>query len=208
MGDPRQHRKKYTTPSHPWQRDRIAEEKVLLDTYGLRNKKEVWKSASRAKQCTIQAKRLIRERAIPQSQKEEKDFLARLKRLGYISPDATIEEVLSLNIHDVLARRLQTQIVKHGLAATPRQARQFIIHGHISVNGKKVDATAYTVTVIDELSFRRSSALAQEDHPERVKKREEKVVKTVAVTAEESEFVEFAVSEEEAKNAGADVINE
>ena len=46
MGDPKFSRKKYETPSHPWQADRIKEENELIKKYGLKNKKEVWKVKS------------------------------------------------------------------------------------------------------------------------------------------------------------------
>ena len=46
MGDPKKQRKKYTTPRHPWQRDRLDEERQLLKDYGLKNKKELWKFES------------------------------------------------------------------------------------------------------------------------------------------------------------------
>jgi len=41
MGDPKQTRKKYATPSHPWNRERIEEERVIKRDYGLKNKKEI-----------------------------------------------------------------------------------------------------------------------------------------------------------------------
>ena len=40
MGDPRKLRKKYYPPSHPWQKIRIDEEKILMKDYGFKNKKE------------------------------------------------------------------------------------------------------------------------------------------------------------------------
>ena len=43
MGDPRRLKKRYSAPSHPWQKERIEEEIVLTREYGLRNKKEIWK---------------------------------------------------------------------------------------------------------------------------------------------------------------------
>ena len=43
MGDPRKTRKKYDTPQHPWQKERMDQESVFLKEYGLKNKKEIWK---------------------------------------------------------------------------------------------------------------------------------------------------------------------
>ncbi len=39
MGHPRKARKKYDTPSHPWNADRIKQENKLVQKYGLKNKK-------------------------------------------------------------------------------------------------------------------------------------------------------------------------
>ena len=41
MGNPKRHRKKYSTPAHPWQRARIEEERELSKEYGFKNKKEM-----------------------------------------------------------------------------------------------------------------------------------------------------------------------
>ena len=46
MGDPKFPSKHYNTPSHPWQKVRIEEERTLIHQYGLKNKKEIWKAVS------------------------------------------------------------------------------------------------------------------------------------------------------------------
>ena len=46
MGDPRKQVNKYSTPRHPWEADRLAEEKILSRDYGLKTKKEIWKEES------------------------------------------------------------------------------------------------------------------------------------------------------------------
>ena len=43
MGDPKRRKKKYSKPFHPWEKDRIEEEKQLMEEYGLKNKKEIGK---------------------------------------------------------------------------------------------------------------------------------------------------------------------
>ena len=52
---------------------------------------------------------------------------------------------MSLTIQDLLNRRLQTVVFKKGFARTINQARQFITHGHIAVNERKVTAPSYIV---------------------------------------------------------------
>ena len=41
MGSPKKQRKKYSKPSHPWQKARIEEEKALKKEYSFKNKKEL-----------------------------------------------------------------------------------------------------------------------------------------------------------------------
>lgn len=52
----------------------------------------------------------------------------------------------------LLESRLDNVIYRLGLAYTRRQARQFVGHGHILVNGKKVDIASYRVNPGDEIS--------------------------------------------------------
>ena len=59
MGSPKKPRKKYSTPSHPWQKIRIEEEKELLKEYGLKNKKEKYWPAN----LQLMAKDILRVHA-------------------------------------------------------------------------------------------------------------------------------------------------
>lgn len=62
--------------------------------------------------------------------------------------------VLGINLLILLETRLDNIVFRLGLANTRRQSRQFVNHGHILVNGKKVDIPSYTVKVGDEISVR------------------------------------------------------
>jgi ribosomal protein S4 len=66
---------------------------------------------------------------------------------------------------------LQTQVYLKGLANTPKQARQFIIHGHISVQGRKVTIPGYLVKDNEEgsIEYNQYSSLTNELHPMRPK---------------------------------------
>ncbi|MCJ2531537.1 MAG: 30S ribosomal protein S4, partial [Candidatus Thermoplasmatota archaeon] len=70
---------------------------------------------------------------------------------------------------NILERRLQTVAYLKGLAHTARQARQFIVHGHISVSDRKVTIPGYLVPRNEEDSVRYHpySDLANEAHPAR-----------------------------------------
>jgi len=149
MGDPVKKRKNYMTPTHPWQKDRIDEEKELKRKYGLKNKKEIWKAQSLLRNMRGQARKLLAATST-QAEKETNDFLNRLKRLSILKDDADLDAVLALNIQDVLDRRLQSIVIRKGMAKTANQARQMITHGHVMVNGKKVSAPSFLVRKEEE----------------------------------------------------------
>ena len=57
----------------------------------------------------------------------------------------------------MLERRLDNVVYRAGLAATRAQARQFVNHGHIEVNGKRVTIPSYRVRIGDDVSLRAKS---------------------------------------------------
>lgn len=203
MGSPRKIRSKYTGPSHPWQRARIESEKEIQKTYGLKSKKEIWKASSQVRRYTSQAKRLIGNRDAPQSKIEQKQLLDSLTNLGLIAPQSVLEDVLALTAADLLDRRLQTLVYKKSHALTTKQARQFILHGHVQINNKKVNIPSYIVSMDEEhqISFNPLSALANPDHPERSKEKKEK--KGDKKKGNEEEIEELKKIEEIEKVVGA-----
>lgn len=56
-----------------------------------------------------------------------------------------------------LETRLDNVVYRIGLASSLRQARQMVVHGHIRVNGKKIDIPSYAVSVGDTISLREKS---------------------------------------------------
>ena len=169
MGDPRRLRKKYSTPRHPWQRDRIEDERILIKEYGLKNKKELWKMSSLLRNFTNHAKRLANTTG-PQAEREKEELLLKLKSMGLIE-GKDLNEVLSVTTNAVLERRLETIVFRMGKARSIAQARQFIVHEHILVNGKSISLPSYLVSKADEaaITFNPSSSLVSDEHPERVK---------------------------------------
>ena len=61
------------------------------------------------------------------------------------------------NILKLLESRLDNIVYRMGIASTRRAARQFVNHGHINVNGKKVDIPSYTVKPGDVIAVRENS---------------------------------------------------
>ena len=124
MGQPKFPRKKYTTPNHPWQGDRIKEEHEIVRKFGLKNKREIWKAQTRLREIRGQARTLVSRTRNPddtQAAKEAGQLLQRLYRQGYTGEGATLNEVLGLDLERILNRRLQSQVYLKGMARTMPQ---------------------------------------------------------------------------------------
>ena len=168
MGDPKFPSKHYNTPSHPWQKVRIEEESGLIHQYGLKNKREIWRANTKVREMRRQARKLTAS-GDEQAQKEKNLLLAKLNRLGMLEQNSGLEDVLRMTPENVLDRRLQTQVYLQGLSSTVKQARQLIVHGHISINGAVSRVPGILVTKLQEknISYSPTSALNSDLHPVR-----------------------------------------
>ena len=157
----------YSRPKRPFDKARLEEEAKIMEEFGLKNKKEIWRAEARVKEMREKAKKLISS-----DPNEQKKLFERLKKTGF--KVNSIGDVLSLDKKDYLARRLQTVLVIKRLATSPKGARQLITHRKVLVGGKAVDSPSYIVPV------------EVEDHITlRVKKAKIKIVK------KESSFYNF-----------------
>lgn len=173
MGDPKFSRRSYDTPSHPWQGERIKAEVVLVKSYGLKNKTEVWKAQSVLRNYRKQARELqaLLRGGDAQAKKEADALLNKCGRIGVLPLEgATLNDILTLTEKNILGRRLQTLVFEKGLASTIGQARQMIVHGHIFMNGHKVTVPGYIVTRNEEttIEFNPASPYTDEMHPMRI----------------------------------------
>lgn len=173
MGDPRKTRKKYDTPEHPWIAGRIEEEREVRKQFGTKNKKEIYKMDSALKRFKDQAKTLV-SRTDNQAVVEREQMVNKMVSLGLVKTGATLDDILSLTVTDIMNRRLQTVLVKRLLARSPKQARQLIVHGHVIVGDKLITSPSYLVRVDEEarIGFRNSSPFVNEQHPERFSEEE------------------------------------
>lgn len=171
MGKPKFSRKKYDTPSHPWQEDRIKNENELVKKYGLKNKREIWKAQTALKKYRGQARALLASIRTedPQAKKESDQLLLHLNRMNILPQNSNLDDVLALETESILGRRLQTITYLKGLSSTPDQARQLISHGHIAIDGKKVTVPGYMVTKQEEnkITYTNRSGLNDPMHPAR-----------------------------------------
>ncbi len=169
MGDPKFPHKKYSTPRHPWEKVRIDEEKILLSKYGLKNKRELWKEMALLKSFRSQARALqARFRTNdPNALKQFQLMIRRLNRYALLSENATLDDVLSLTIDNILSRRLQSVVFQKNLSISTKQARQMITHGHILMGGRRVTIPSMLVERLTEksISYSSDSPFVDEIHP-------------------------------------------
>ena len=171
MGKPKFSRKKYETPSHPWQEDRIKAENELVKKYGLKNKKEVWKARTKLRRYREKARDLlvkVKSEDV-QGKKESEQLLVHLNRLNILPTNSSLDDVLALDIESILSRRFQTLSYLKGFSNTPDQARQLIIHGHIGIGDRRVTIPGYMVTKDEEeqIAYTKDSPLNDAMHPAR-----------------------------------------
>ena len=148
MGDPRKARPKFETPRKVWDEDRIKNDTGLAQEYGLKKTREIWTITQELKKVRRYARLQLSKGE--EGKREGQKVLDKLSRLSIGKPDMELEDVLGLTVRDFLERRLQTLVLKKGLARTPKQARQLITHGFVSVNGRKVTIPSYLVTMPEE----------------------------------------------------------
>ncbi len=153
MGDPKKSRRKWQGPRHPWKKERLVSELALLGKYGLRNKRELWTAETKLKSIRKRASEILAIEDPEVREAEEKKLVQRLASLALLSEGAVLDNVLSLNVENILDRRLQSVLLKLGFAATPYQSRQLIVHGHVLLDGRRVTSPGYMVKRDDEMKI-------------------------------------------------------
>jgi len=148
MGDPKRRRPKAQAPRKVWDSDRIKEESTLRREYGLRRTRELWTTMAGLKSLRNAARQLLS--LGDEGERRGRTLVEKLKRIGIAKKDISLDDILALSVRDFLERRLQTLVLKRGLARTPAQARQLIVHGFISVGGRRVNIPSYVVTAKEE----------------------------------------------------------
>jgi small subunit ribosomal protein S4 len=81
-------------------------------------------------------------------EKQFKNYFVKAAKAGGVTGD---------NLMQLLERRLDNVVYRLGFASTRMQARQFVNHGHMMVNGKKVDIPSYLVKAGDIIEVRPKS---------------------------------------------------
>jgi len=143
---------RYSRPRKPYEASRIKDENILVEKYGLKNKREIWKTIAKV---TYFRKRAM---SLAKSSTEEQEVLFnKLRGLGL--KVNTIADVLALTTEALLQRRLPTVVHKKGFSTTVRDARQMVVHKRVLIDGKVVNVPSYLVYVSEEdkISIRKSN---------------------------------------------------
>ncbi len=149
MGSPRKFKNKYEAPKKLWEKDRLEKDRGLRSEYGLKNSREIWIANTELKKYRKEARRLLSLTEEERKKDIEKIF-NKLHRYGILEKSNSLEDILSLNVREILERRLQTRVLRKGFARTISQARQLIAHGFIAIGDKVVTVPGYLVTQDDD----------------------------------------------------------
>lgn len=170
-------RKKYKTPTKAWDKQRIEKERVLVKTYGLSKKREIWRTETLLRKY----RRMARELSAKKDKEKEKVLIKKLIDLGALNEGVSLDDVLGLTLENLLERRLQTIIFKKGFANSIKQSRQFITHGHVMIYDKRIVYPSYLVSKSDEENIKIDALIMQK-----------KVAAAEAVVKEEKEKLQPA----------------
>jgi small subunit ribosomal protein S4 len=170
-------KKKFSWPRKLYDKSRILEENKLKEKYGLKNKREIWKTETKVKYFRNRAKSLITADAEKLSK-----FFRNLNKYGFNVK--TTADVLALNVEDILKRRLSSILVQKKIATAPKQARQMITHKKIMIGDSVVNVPGYLVRVDEENLIKVKEKVKK---PKHVIKKEEKSVDDVEKNTEMEE---------------------
>ena len=149
MGDPKTPRRVWKKPKRPLNYDLMMDELKILGTFGLKTKRELWKTQTELSRVRLQARSLL---ALRQEIRERKEpiLIQSLSKIGLVDQNSTLDDVLNLQVTDLLSRRLQTMAQRKLYFKTPYQARQAIVHGHVMIGDSVVTIPSYVVKTEEE----------------------------------------------------------
>merc|ERR1711871_990608 len=161
-------------PRRSYDKERLDAELKLIGTYGLKNKREIWRIGLVLSKVRAVARQLLTlEERDPQRVFQGQALMRRMIRYGILDEDKQrLDYVLALKIEDFMERRLQTLVFKRGLAKSIHHARVLIRQKHIRVGRQIVDIPSFMVRVESQphIEFALTSPLGG-GRPGRVKRR-------------------------------------
>merc|ERR1712147_399030 len=136
-------------PRRSYDKERLDAELKLIGTYGLKNKREIWRVGLVLSKVRAVARQLLTlEERDPQRIFQGQALMRRMIRYGILEEDKQrLDYVLELKIESFMERRLQTLVFKRGLAKSIHHARVLIRQKHIRVGRQIVDIPSFMVRV-------------------------------------------------------------
>lgn len=152
-------RRAFARPRKAYELSRIKEENKIVEKYGLKNKREIWKTLAKINYFRGRAKDLSKK-----SLEEQELFLGKLRAIGLNTN--TLADVLALKVENLLDRRLSNVVFKKGIASTSKEARQMITHKRIIVDEQIVKSPGYIVYVNEENLIKLKNKISKEKKDE------------------------------------------
>eukprot|EP00657_Telonema_sp_P-1_P009348 TRINITY_DN3537_c0_g1_i7.p1 TRINITY_DN3537_c0_g1~~TRINITY_DN3537_c0_g1_i7.p1 ORF type:complete len:173 (-),score=84.74 TRINITY_DN3537_c0_g1_i7:224-742(-) len=130
-------------------RDSLDAELKLIGTYGLKNKREIWRMTLVLSKVRAVARHLLTmDERDPRRIFQGQALMRRMIRYGILDEDKQrLDYVLALKVEEFMERRLQTLVFKRGLAKSIHHARVLIRQKHIRVGRQIVDIPSFMVRV-------------------------------------------------------------
>ena len=173
-------------PKRPYEKERLDNELLLLGTYGLKNKKEIWRVQYTLARIRKAARILL---TLPEDHPkrifEGEALIKRMTRLGVLAKDQQkLDYVLGLTLKQFLDRRLQSIVFsKSKFANSIHEARVLIFQRKISINkGSRkqiINIPSYMVRSKNEQHIHKDTESKDNTRTKKrtVKRREEKANK-------------------------------
>ena len=123
-------------PKRPFEKERLDSELLLIGKYGLKNKREVWRTQYLLTRIRKAARELLTlEKDDPRRLFEGQALIDRMMRIGVLDKkENQLDYVLSLTTQKFLERRLQTIVNANKFSRSIHQARTLIFQKKIALN--------------------------------------------------------------------------
>ena len=123
-------------PKRPFEKERLDSELLLIGKYGLKNKREVWRTQYLLTRIRKAARELLTlEKDDPRRLFEGQALIDRMMRIGVLDKkENQLDYVLSLTTQKFLERRLQTIVNANKYSKSIHQARTLIFQKKIAMN--------------------------------------------------------------------------
>ena len=118
------------------------------------------KAMNRAKRGTSRADKKLSEYGVQLLEKQRlRTYYGVLEKqfVRYVDKAMKSKEQTGAMLLNLLEKRLDNMAYRMGFASSIRQARQLVSHGHLLVNGKKIDIPSYGLSVGDVVELREKS---------------------------------------------------